>query len=307
MKLLSILLGGSASFTTSEYSTSTTTEPTTPTDGYGWTTDWWETVMSTTSTGFFEYPNEYPPFSRCTWTINLGENKAFQIIPRAFDVNRTWRRTWNGWNVDYVLSCFYDHVTVNANGVERTFCGKNEDPVGRSVPDEDLDEFEPEEEGKHHDGDLSNVEEGFPIIVVPSGSAVVTFQSNWDYAKSGFELEIAELSRLQVIEIHAQRIFKSLPKNRFGERYQHRMERTFAQMKAAYTGDQCYEDNGFGEEAADINVFDENDMCKLNGQINAAINSFARNYACEGRGKVHRQIIRSARKTRNFYAAKNDC
>ena len=101
-------------------------------------------------------------------------------------------------------------MTVNANGVERVFCGKNEDSVGRSVPDETVDEFEPEEEGKHHDGDLSNVEEGFPIIVVPSGSAVVTFQSNWDYAKSGFELEIAELSRLQVIEIHAQVILTAI-------------------------------------------------------------------------------------------------
>lgn len=256
------------------------------------------------------YPNYYPPFARCTWNINLGENKAFRIIPRAFDVNKTWKLSWNGGAfVEYQLSCYYDHVTVIANDDERVFCGNNDDQLGRSDPDKDLDEFEDEEDGKLHDYALEKVEEGFPIIVVPSGSAVVEFQSNWHFSRSGFEFEIAELTRLELIEIHVQRIFNTLRGGfrGFGYRYKYRMERTLAQLNAAYTGDLCYEENGFGDEAADVTVFDKNDMCKLNGQINAAINSFARRYACEGRGKVYRQIIRSARKTRNFYAARNDC
>ena len=102
-------------------------------------------------------------------------------------------------------------------------------------------------------------------------------------------------------------MFDSLPDNRFGTRYYYRLKRSFVQMNRSFTGEKCFKENGFGEEATDINAFDESDMCKLNRQIYAAMNSFAKNYACKGRGKVYRRIIQSARKTRNFYAAKNDC
>merc|ERR1712176_182454 len=289
MKLFSILLGGSAASTTDEYTTTTTT---TTEETVTWSEPWdygsydpiystsTTTVISTTSTGFYDscggeitkmgeiftsprYPSYYPPFARCTWNINLGENKAFRIVPRAFDVRKTWRAWWDGSSVQYQLSCYYDHVTVIANGDERVFCGGNNDQHGRSDPDKDLDEFENEEDGKLHDYDLSKVEDGFPIhgFVVPSGSAVGDFQSNWHISGSGFEFEIAELTRLQLIEIHLQRIFDSLPKKVFGYRYKSRMERTLAQLNAAYTGDSCYEENGFGDEAADVTVFDKNDMC----------------------------------------------
>ena len=76
------------------------------------------------------------------------------------------------------------------------------------------------------------------------------------------------------------------------------------------TGEDCYEENGFGEEdeeAADVSVFDADDMCKLNKQINSAINSHARHFACQGRGKVYRQIIRSAKKVKAFFHERYGC
>ena len=85
------------------------------------------------------------------------------------------------------------------------------------------------------------------------------------------------------------------------------MNKTFAKMRLAQTGESCYAENGFEEESADVSVFDESDVCTLNGQVNAAINSWARNYACSGRGKVYRQIIRSARNVKSFFIEKNGC
>jgi len=85
------------------------------------------------------------------------------------------------------------------------------------------------------------------------------------------------------------------------------MNKILEKAAASDEGEACNEQNGFAEEAADVTVFDEDDMCKLNGQVNAALNSWARNYACSGRGKVYRQIIRQARKVRNFFNDKNNC
>ncbi|CBY11831.1 unnamed protein product [Oikopleura dioica] len=85
---------------------------------------------------------------------------------------------------------------------------------------------------------------------------------------SGFEFEIVITIRLQIISHHAK-------------------------------GDEV--------DQLTAHVFDENDFCKLNGQVNAAINSYARHHACEGRGKVYRQIIRSARKVKKFFNRKNEC
>ena len=78
---------------------------------------------------------------------------------------------------------------------------------------------------------------------------------------------------------------------------------------ASLDGSSCYDENfpQDGEEGDEITVFDADNMCKLNGQVNAAINSYARHNACEGRGKVYRQIIRSARKVKKFFNDKNDC
>ena len=52
-------------------------------------------------------------------------------------------------------------------------------------------------------------------------------------------------------------------------------------------------------EAEDVNVFSEDDFCKLNSQINSAISSAARRWACDGRGKVERQAVRRLKKVKN--------
>merc|ERR1712037_532804 len=49
------------------------------------------------------------------------------------------------------------------------------------------------------------------------------------------------------------------------------------------------------DDADDLNVFDGADGCKLNSQIMSALRSFARKYACDGRGNVARQIARRSR------------
>ena len=88
------------------------------------------------------------------------------------------------------------------------------------------------------------------------------------------------------------------------------MQKSLDRLLEADGGESCYEENfpeGGDEEGDEINVFDADDMCKLNGQVNAAINSYARNNACEGRGKVYRQIVRSARKVKKYFNNKNDC
>ena len=111
-------------------------------------------------------------------------------------------------------------------------------------------------------------------------------------------------------KLNIQRIAASLPEDAsWAKRYVNRFYKAFNKAVDADNGENCYEENGFGSEdsADDVQVFDENDFCKLNGQVNAAVNSWARNNACEGRGKVYRQIIRSARKTRNFYNNKMGC
>ena len=110
--------------------------------------------------------------------------------------------------------------------------------------------------------------------------------------------------------LNIQRIVESLPEDAsWGERYVNRFYKAFNKAVNSDNGESCYEENGFGSDdsADDVQVFDESDFCKLNGQVNAALNSWARNNACEGRGKVYRQIIRSARKTRNFYNNKMGC
>ena len=106
--------------------------------------------------------------------------------------------------------------------------------------------------------------------------------------------------------IFFKRVFNSLSDEGFAARYISRMNKMLEKARGSSTGASCYAENGF-EEASDVTVFDEDDMCKLNGQVNAAINSWARNYACDGRGKIYRQIIRQSRKVRNFYNDKNNC
>merc|ERR1712010_265194 len=55
------------------------------------------------------------------------------------------------------------------------------------------------------------------------------------------------------------------------------------------------------EEGDEITVFSEDDFCKLNKQINSALSSAARRWACDGKGKVSRQAVRRLKKVKNQY------
>jgi hypothetical protein len=68
-------------------------------------------------------------------------------------------------------------------------------------------------------------------------------------------------------------------------------------------GEEC---DAVVEEAADVTVFSEDDFCHLNSQINSALSSAARRWACDGRGKVERQAVRRLKKVKNQYA-RNHC
>merc|ERR1712037_979080 len=50
----------------------------------------------------------------------------------------------------------------------------------------------------------------------------------------------------------------------------------------------------------------EEAYCKLNSQINSALSSAARRWACDGRGKVYRQAVRRLKKVKNQYN-RNHC
>ena len=63
----------------------------------------------------------------------------------------------------------------------------------------------------------------------------------------------------------------------------------------------CYEENGFASEQ-EINIdFHSNKLCDKTIELFAAINNFAANYACDGRGKLYRKITRSAGKAKDFF------
>jgi hypothetical protein len=58
------------------------------------------------------------------------------------------------------------------------------------------------------------------------------------------------------------------------------------------------------EEGDEITVFAEpaeEAFCQLNLQINRALSSAARKWACEGRGRVSRQAVRRLKKVKNQF------
>ena len=61
------------------------------------------------------------------------------------------------------------------------------------------------------------------------------------------------------------------------------------------------------DEADDLTVFDGSDGCKLNSQIMSALRSFARKYACNGRGDVARQIARRSRTLEENFERRKFC
>jgi len=61
------------------------------------------------------------------------------------------------------------------------------------------------------------------------------------------------------------------------------------------------------DDADDLNVFDGAGGCKLNSQIMSALRSFARTFACDGRGNVPRQITRRSRRLEDNFERRKFC
>ncbi|CAG5104026.1 Oidioi.mRNA.OKI2018_I69.chr1.g1056.t1.cds [Oikopleura dioica] len=117
--------------------------------------------------------------------------------------------------------------------------------------------------------------------------------------------------RIAKIEAHVLTLIDSIPveSNQFKQRYTNRLNKVISLAKDSMTGDNCHTINGYGakDEEEDVKVFSDTDFCKLNSQINSALSSFARNWACIGRGKTHRQVVRRARKIKAFYNYRQNC
>ena len=69
-------------------------------------------------------------------------------------------------------------------------------------------------------------------------------------------------------------------------------------------GSRCNAEVDDQDDQDDIQVFSEDDMCKLNSQLNSAMSSFARQWACSenARGNVSRQVVRRMKNLKNQYA-----
>ncbi|CAG5104583.1 Oidioi.mRNA.OKI2018_I69.chr1.g1359.t1.cds [Oikopleura dioica] len=313
MKLFSLFASASAAYsyeTTEPYTTSTSIVSTTERF-----TDCGGTIKQPTTFSSPDFGSEnYQNFLSCTWNISLRGVAGFWIVPKTFDIESV--SFWWASYPDYLSTlpkCAFDHVKVIANEVESNFCGSN--AGDRTIGDEEKGG----KEGGKWVPDLVNVsEEGFPKMFVLGSQATVSMFTDFSNENTiefpgndfkGFEFELIEADRLDIIEHHFGRIAASLADGKKSGRYVNRFQKVLEKARASSTGENCYEENGFGasDSSDDVQVFDESDMCTLNSQVNAALNSWARNNACDGRGKVYRQIIRAARKIRNFYNSVNDC
>jgi len=277
------------------------------------------------------YNGYYPNNVDCVWTIDLGHVPGFFIVNNFFDL-------------EYNSICAYDYLKVVENGNEQNFCGEtynsceylncegyssSSSSSGSSSSSSSSSyssssssssyssgrkrrsEPEKEEDGKYSP-DLVNVSDhGFPdSMFISGGSARIEFHTDYSVRHQGFRFTIEKQTRFLIIQHHVGRVVDSVADERWGDRYARRMTKAMNKLAGADTGVSCYDEN-IPSEAADegdeVTVFDADNMCKLNGQVNAAINSYARNNACQGRGKVYRQIIRSARKVKKFFNENNDC
>merc|ERR1712037_605020 len=239
------------------------------------------------------YPNNYTDHSRCTWDINVGGDVAgIFIIPEEFSLEEHWGQEGK---------CGFDHLKVVANGVESNFCGSNEPYFGKDMRQKD---------GKWTP-DLPNASNaGFTEMFIRGHKATVSFHSDYSISQAGFKLKIVKADRLDLITHFAQQVIDSVSDKDFGGRYSSRMNKVLRKARASYTGESCKEESqGSSDEAADVTVFNKDDLCKLNGQVNAALNSWARNYACRRKGNkdISRQIIRQAKKTKAFFSERAGC
>merc|ERR1712176_130838 len=297
MKLFSLVSIASAShdyypngvYTTSPYDT-TTTEPRTtsatsatttgePFRECGGTITGYETIASPveygeTWDGSGKWGYFYPHNVQCVWNIELGDHvPGFNIVNISFDVEG-----------DYL--CEFDWVRVTANDVEENFCGEADRGNRRTA------NKEKKEGGKYTPDQVNPINTGFPAIkFIEGGSAVIRMHSDNTVRYGGFEFEIVKLTRWEIINFYVDKVSESVKDESWGPRYESRMAKILGKLGAApEDGVSCYDENfpQDGEEGDEITVFDADNMCKLNGQVNSAINSYARHNACKGRGKVYR-------------------
>ncbi|CAG5107832.1 Oidioi.mRNA.OKI2018_I69.chr1.g3508.t1.cds [Oikopleura dioica] len=109
--------------------------------------------------------------------------------------------------------------------------------------------------------------DGFDDLFVQGGQATVSFTTDGSITRSGFEFDLVEADRLDIIEYHFGRIAAALPEDAsWAERYVNRFYKVFNKAVDADNGENCYEENGFGSDdsADDVQVFDESNFCKLN-------------------------------------------
>jgi len=117
------------------------------------------------------------------------------------------------------------------------------------------------------------------------------------------------LDRLALIEEKFEDLKALIPESNsnFDSRFDTRFGKMIALAQSSFDNKNCKSTNAPDDESDEVNVFTEGDMCALNGQINSALSSWARNFACQGNGRVHRQIVRKSRKIQNFFHDRQNC
>merc|ERR1712210_265222 len=238
--------------TTTDYSTITYYPPTDPTyTECGGTITSYETISSPF------YPSYYPNHARCVWNIELGDDVVgFNIVRKSFSVEK---HTY----------CAWDWLRLEANDYEVNFCGGEDNRFRGEAKDEK------KEDGKYTPNQVNPRPTGFPKNwLIAGSSAVITFQTDGSVYDTGFEFELVKMTRSQIIGHHAQRVMDSVADEKWGTRYSERMHKILDKMDDADTGVSCYDENFpsvAGDEGDEVTVFDADDMCKLNGQVNAAM------------------------------------
>ncbi|CAG5082587.1 Oidioi.mRNA.OKI2018_I69.PAR.g10162.t1.cds [Oikopleura dioica] len=156
-----------------------------------------------------------------------------------------------------------------------------------------------------------------PVVGLPTLHGYTSLKLWTDGYKefAGFKLEIVPAYPkyyLDKIDEKIQNITNSLPKNKFGRntafyrRFNAKMTRVLGKFDSSNFEDLCYEENGFESRQEIHTDFGTENLCNANLQLNDAINNFAANFACDGRGKLFRKMTRHARRTKEYFI-KNFC
>merc|ERR1712127_734647 len=114
--------------------------------------------------------------------------------------------------------------------------------------------------------------------------------------------------RLAVIRGHVDRLAAATldMDNAKDARYMEKLNKWMNAISYANgDGDECAADEPdyvyIYNEGYDVNVFSEDNFCKLNSQINSALSFAARRWACDGRGNIARRAVRRLKKVKNQY------